>query len=106
VGRVAELGSFRRHYAAMKKRTKRCLISSVLAAVLTVALLYLAHQPSSGPNIFTMSILPFYMVGVLFSGNAHLPSEIPAYLSMYLFFFVIVYAALFILSKIGESHDA
>jgi glucan phosphoethanolaminetransferase (alkaline phosphatase superfamily) len=90
----------------MKKCTKRCFISAVLAAVLMAGLLYLADQPSNGPNIFTTSVLPFYMIGVLFSGNAHEPSEIPTYISMYLFFFVIVYAALFIWSKIVESHDA
>ena len=89
----------------MKKRTKRFLISAVLAVVLTVGLLYLAHQPSNGPNIFTLSTLPFYMIGVLFSGNAHQPSEIPAYLSMYLFFFIIVYAGLFIWSKLKKDYD-
>lgn len=69
------------------------------------SLLYLAHQPSNGPNIFTMSVMPFYMVGVLFSGNAHQPSEIPAFISMYLFFFVFVYAALFLWSKTGRKQD-
>jgi hypothetical protein len=82
------------------------LISSVAAALLTASLLYLAHQPSNGPNIFTISVLPFYMIGVLFSGNLHQPSEIPAYLSMCLFFFAIVYSVLWIWSPVrNDKHD-
>ena len=89
----------------MKKRTKRCLISAGLAALLTVGLIYLAQQPSNESNIFTISMLPFYMIGVFFSGSIHAPSEIPAMISMYLFFFAIVYAALFIWSKTRHSQD-
>jgi hypothetical protein len=90
----------------MKKRKTRLLISAVVAALLMACLLYLAQQPSNGPNIFTMSVLPFYMVGVLFSSNAHQPSEIPAYLSMYLFFFATVYFVLWIWSLVrNDKHD-
>lgn len=102
--RITKRGQ-RNENAPMKKRTKRRLMSAELAAMLTVGLFYLAQQPSNGPNIFTLIILPFYMIGVFFSGNLHQPSEIAGYLSMYLFFFAIVYGALFICSKIGESHE-
>ena len=87
----------------MKKRKTRLLVSAAMAGLLMASLLYLAHQPSNGPNIFTMSVLPFYMIGVLFSGNAHQPSEIPAYISMYLFFYGLVYVVLLIWSRTGQK---
>ena len=89
----------------MKKGTKIFLISAVLAALLTAGLLYLAQRPSNGPNVFTLSIVPFYMIGVWFSGNVHQPSTLPVYLSIYLFFLAPVYATLFVCSKIGEGRD-
>jgi hypothetical protein len=90
----------------MKKRAKRLLISAVAALLLTAGLLYLATRPSTGPNLFTLSVLPFWMIGSFFSGSIHAPAEAPAYLSMYLFFFMVVYVSLFAWSKMGEKDDA
>jgi hypothetical protein len=59
----------------MKKGTKRCLISAVVAVLFTVGLLYLATRPSDGPNIFTTAILPFWMIGSFFSGSIHLVKD-------------------------------
>ena len=74
---------------------KRLLISVFVAAVLTVGVLTLVQRPANGPTIFSVLLLPFYMVGVLVSGNAHEPNELVCYLSMFLFFFVVSLAVQF-----------
>jgi thiol:disulfide interchange protein len=88
----------------MKKRVKRCLISAVVAALLTLATFLLACILSNadGPNIFTIIIAVFFVL----ASFIHEPSDSLAYLSMYLLFFVFVYGALFIVSKIRKSQDA
>ncbi len=83
----------------MKTRMRRLLIAAVLAIPMMLLWLDLARQPSDGPTSLTQSVLPFYLFGVLFTGNAHAPSELAAYSSMYLFVFLIVYAVLAVWSK-------
>jgi len=78
---------------------KRLLISVLLAAGLTAGLFAMARVPSKGPTIFTLMILPFYMVGALVSHNAHQPDEIAGYASMFLFFLLISYGGLVAWSK-------
>jgi len=72
---------------------KRIAISLLIAAGLMAGFLALANRPSNGPNIFSVMEMPFYMVGALFSSNAHAPSEIACYSSMFLFFFFISFRA-------------
>jgi hypothetical protein len=76
----------------MKRHAIRLLIAATLAAPLMLLWLNVANQPSDGPTILSKSVLPFYLFGVLFTGNAHAPSTIAVYLSMYSFVFVVVYA--------------
>jgi hypothetical protein len=68
----------------MKKRTKGILICALLAVALEGGLLFAAHQPSNGPNIFTLCVVPFIMLTSAFSGSL---GEFVFYLSMFLFFF-------------------
>ena len=73
---------------------KRVLISLSLAAVLTAGLLAVTRLPSSGPAFFSLLLLPFYMIGVVVSHNAHQPNELACYASMLLFFFLVSLAGL------------
>ena len=82
---------------------KRCLVSALAAGVLTAGLIYAAQQPSNGPNVFSLCVFPFYMVGVLFSGNIHQPSPAGSVVSMFLFFFAVAYAAQMLWTKIAKK---
>ena len=73
---------------------KRLLIAIVLAAVLTAGLLALARLPASGPTVFSLLVLPFYMIGGMVSHNVHQPNEFACYASMFLFFFLVSLAGL------------
>ena len=86
----------------MKKQMRRFLISAVIAIAITAGLLCAIRIPSDGPNIFSLLCLPFYMVGVFFSDNVHQPDEIAAYVSMFLFFFGIAFAAQVVISRIRQ----
>jgi hypothetical protein len=78
---------------------KRLLIAVLLAAALTAGLLALVELPSNGPTIFSLILLPFYMIGVLVSHNAHQPDEFACYASMFLFFFLVSLAGLAVWSS-------
>jgi hypothetical protein len=84
----------------VKTRTIRLLIAAALAAPLTLGWVNVARQPSDGPTILSSSVLPFYLFGVVFTGNAHAPLGLAVYVSMYLVVFMLVYAVLAIWTKI------
>jgi len=83
----------------MSQVAKRSLISTLLSVVLMALLLLGLRMPSNGPNIFSVFCLPFYMIGVLFTHNAHAPDDIVVYSSMFLFFFVITFIGQVLWSK-------
>ena len=93
----------------MKRHAIRLLIAATLAAPLMLLWLNVASQPSDGPTILTSSVLPFYLIGVLFTGNAHAPSAVAVYLSMYLFVLAVIYAISVLWTKLHSrvvNHDA
>ena len=94
----------------MKNRTKRVLISAIVAILLQASLVGLAtvaQRTSNGQDVFTFCLMPFYIIGAFLSGSAEDPSGIIIYLSMFLAFFGIVYLALIGLSKLRKIiHDA
>ena len=93
----------------MKRHAIRMLIAATLAAPLMLLWLNVASQPSDGPTILSKSVLPFYLFGVLFTGNAHAPSAVAVHLSMYSFVFAVVYAISALWTKLHprvENHDA
>ena len=77
----------------------------MVSGALTAGLLYAVQQPSSGPTIFSFCVLPFYMFGVLLSGNVHQPNKLGSFGSMFLFFFAAAYAAQTIWTKIAKNRD-
>ena len=84
----------------MKRHAICLLIAATLAAPLTLLWLNVSSQPSDGPTILTKSVLPFYLFGVLFTGNAHAPSAVAVYLSMYLFVLAVIYAITVVWTKL------
>jgi hypothetical protein len=84
----------------MKKRAIQFLVSAVLAGALTAGLLYAVSIPSKGPTIFSLLCLPFYMIGMHFSGSIHQPETIATFLSMFLFFFIITFGLIVVASKL------
>jgi hypothetical protein len=78
---------------------KKLLIAVLLATALTVGLLALAQLPSNGPTLFSLMILPFYIIGAMFSHNAHQPNEAVTYSTMFLFFFVVSFVGLAVWSR-------
>jgi hypothetical protein len=76
----------------MKRQAICLLIAATLAVPLMLLWLNVLSRPSDGPTILTNSVLPFYLIGVLFTGNAHAPSALAVYLSMYLFVFAVIYS--------------
>ncbi len=88
----------------MKSRGTRLVIAAVLAAPLMLLWLSAARQPSDGPTVLGLSIFPFYLIGALFTGNVHSPSETAAFSSMYLFVVVVVYLALSMWTKMRAKH--
>lgn len=78
---------------------KRLVISIVLAGLTTWGIVALAQLPSGGPTILSLVILPFYMLGAVFSHNAHAPNELVSYSCMYLFFLLVCFGAQVIWSR-------
>src|SRR5262249_48919364 len=103
---VAQLDSLGVIEAFMNIHVRRCLIVVGISGLVSAGLLYAAQQPSSGPTVFSLCVLPFYMIGVIFSGDVHQPSEIGSFGSMFLFFFAAGYAAQIIWTKIAKKRDA
>lgn len=89
----------------MKKRMSRILVSAAIAIAATAGLLFAIRIPSDGPSIFSMLILPFYMVGVVFSRNAHQPDTTATYISMFMFFFGIAFATQVIIARILQRRS-
>ena len=88
----------------MKKRTKGILICALVAAALEAGLLFAAHQPSNGPDIFTLCVVPFFAFASVFNGSL---GDVVFYLSMFLFFFAITFLAYLVWSQITKgNHDA
>jgi uncharacterized membrane protein YcfT len=88
----------------MKKHSKGILICAVVAAALEAGLLFAAHQPSNGPNIFTLCVVPFFAFASAFHGSL---ADVVFYTSMFLFFFVITllpYLLWMLITK--DNHDA
>jgi uncharacterized membrane-anchored protein YitT (DUF2179 family) len=84
------------HYHRMKKRTKRILISALLATLLEailVGLATVAQRTSNGQDIFTFCLMPFYMIAAVLTHNAEDTSGVLIYSLMFLFFLGITYLA-------------
>jgi glucan phosphoethanolaminetransferase (alkaline phosphatase superfamily) len=80
----------------MKKRTKRILISALLATLLEailVGLATVAQRTSNGQDIFTFCLMPFYMIAAVLTHNAEDTSGVLIYSLMFLFFLGITYLA-------------
>jgi len=91
-------------HTLMKKRSKGILICAVMAAALEAGLLFAEHQPSNGPNVFTLCVVPFFAFASAFIGSL---GNVVFYLSMFLFFFVITllpYLLWLLITK--DNHDA
>jgi hypothetical protein len=95
----------------MKTRTKRILISVLVAFLLVIGSfgwLFVTTQTanSDGQDAFTQCLMIFYAIGVFCSGNAEDPSGVAICLSMFLFFFALTYSALIFLAYVRKhSHD-
>ena len=107
---VAQFSVVRRHSHFMTTRTKRILISAIIAIVLEVSWLGLAsvaQRTSNGQDIFTLCLIPFYVIGAYLSGSAEDPSGFIIYFSMFLAFWGVVYLAVIGWSKLRKIiHDA
>jgi hypothetical protein len=88
----------------MKKRTKGILICVLVAAVLEAALLLAARQPSNGPNMFTLCVVPFIILTSAFTGTF---GEVVFYLSIFFFFFGVTILGYWLWTQITKgNHDA
>jgi len=82
---------------------KRSLVAALTSVVVVVLLLAGLRMPSGGPDVFSMVLLPFYMVGVMFSHNAHQPDEVATYSSMFIFFFIVTFTGQVLWSRWHRS---
>ncbi len=82
---------------------KRTLFSLIGAALLTLVVYLGLQMHSSGPDVFSLIILPFYIISSLVSGNPHEPNEAIGYTIMFAFFFCAVFACQVLWSKLRRG---
>ena len=88
----------------MKKHAKGILICVLVAVGLEAALLLAARQPSNGPNIFTLCVVPFIILASPFTGSF---GEVAFYLLIFLFFFGVTILGYWFWKQIMTgNHDA
>ena len=68
---------------------KKLIIPIVVGLTLTAGIRLCAGLPSQGPTIWSIIVLPFYVIGGLVSGSIHAPNEIAIYAAMFAFFFLL-----------------
>ena len=87
----------------MKKHGKGLLYCALAAAALEAGWLFVAHQPSNGPNLFTLCIVPFFMFASLFSGSL---GDVVFYVSIFLAFFAYTSFAYWVWRRMTrKNHD-
>jgi hypothetical protein len=83
---------------------KKLALSVLVAGIVTVTLVLLAQMPTTGPSIFSIVLLPFYVIGSIVSGNPHAPNEAVVYLSMFISLAFLTYMVLTIFGAFrGDS---
>jgi uncharacterized MAPEG superfamily protein len=91
----------------MRKLAIRTLVSALVGALLVAGVVTLAGRAqqagSNGADIFTQSLFPFYAIAAFLTHNAEDTSAALIYSVMFLFFAALVYALLFMCSKIWSN---
>ena len=83
---------------------KNLILSVLLAALATGILGFLNQQP--GRHWFDPLLWPPLFMGTLVSGNAHSPSEVAFWISLFIMLVIVAYIVLMVISMFSQpAHD-